>query len=310
MKLQQLRYLLAIAENDLNITTAAEKLHTSQPGVSRQLRVLEDELGLRLFTRNGKSLESITSAGHEVIQRAEIIIREVNNIKNLSNELKKDTSGHLSIATTHTQARYVLPDILSLFHEKYPDVVVNLYQGTSKQIATLLQSGEAEFAIATGGEEGSFKDFVTLPCYEWERVILLPKSHDLAKKGTVILGDLVKYPLITYIQNPTGDSLMEAFQQAKLKPKIRFTTTDTEVIKSHVRKGFGIGIIADMAYSETLDSDLVMRLGSDIFPTCTTWLGFNKDLYLRAYMKDFIKLFSPQWTERRMEDIVEAVQRQ
>jgi len=308
MKLQQLKFLLAIANNNLNITAAAEKLFTSQPGVSKQLKTLEDELGLRLFTRNGKNLESITPAGKQIIHRAEIIMREVENIKNLSAELRNETSGTLSLATTHTQARYVLPDILAAFHLKYPNVTVDLHQGTTEQIATLLESGDADLAIASGCHE-FFHDIVHLPCYQWDRVLLLPKDHPLIEKKNINLHDLSIFPLITYVFSLTGTStFLKSFENEGLKARIAFTARDADVIKAYVRKGLGIGIIADIAYSPEHDSDLVAISASTLFPSSTTWIGFNKDEYLSAYILEFIKLFAAQWTERTIIQEVEKAQ--
>lgn len=309
MKLQQLKFLLAIANNDLNITAAAEKLFTSQPGVSKQLKTLEEELGLRLFTRNGKNLESITTAGKEVIKRAEIIMREVENIKNLSQEMRNDSTGTLSIATTHTQARYVLPDVLAAFHQKYPDITVDLHQGTTEQIATIIEQGDADFAIATGGYE-YFHDIVHLPCYQWDRVILLPKNHPLAQKKDISLKDLSIFPLITYVFSLTGSStFLKAFEDKGLKARIAFTARDADVIKAYVRKGLGVGIIADIAYSPEDDSDLVMVPASSLFPSATTWIGFNKDAHMSAYMMEFINLFAVQWSENTVNKEIDIAQK-
>ena len=309
MKLQQFKVLLAIANNDLNITAAAEKLFTSQPGVSKQLKTLEEELGLRLFLRNGKNLEGITPAGKEVIKRAEIIMREVENIQNLSSEMRNDASGTLSIATTHTQARYVLPDVLAKFHQKYPDVTVDLHQGTTEQIATLLEAGDADFAIATGDYE-YFNNIVHLPCYQWDRVVLLPKNHPLVDKKQITLRDLAIFPLITYVFSLTGSStFLKAFEDQGLKARIAFTARDADVIKAYVRKGLGIGIIADLAYSPEDDVDLVMRSASHLFPSSTTWLGFNKDEYLSAYMMEFINLFAVQWSENTVNQEIDLAQK-
>ena len=301
MKIQQLKCLLAIADSDLNISTAAEKLFTSQPGVSKQLKLLEEELGLQLFTRNGKNLMSITPAGQEVIRRAQTIIQEVNNIKNLSSELRHEASGSLSIATTHTQARYVLPDVLSAFHRKYPGITVNLHHGTTEQIARFLSSGEADFAIATDSYE-YFHHTVHLPCYQWERVIVLPGNHPLVHKAKITLQDLADYPLVTYALSLAGSStFLKAFEDAGLEARIAFTALDADVIKAYVRNGLGVGIIADLAYKPQQDSDLVMRPADDLFPSCTTWLGFKKDKYLNTWMMEFINLFAIQWSESKMQ---------
>ncbi|NVJ51818.1 MAG: LysR family transcriptional regulator [Gammaproteobacteria bacterium] len=293
MKLQQLRYLLAIAENGLNITAASEKLYTSQPGVSKQLKLLEEELGLRLFSRNGKSLDGITYAGNLVLEKAANIMHEVENIKQLAFELQNEQEGSLSIGTTHTQARYVLPDILQEFRKRYPDVKLNLHQGTSEQISEMMRNGLIDFAIASSsGAKNS--DTVSLPCYHWDRAILMPRNHPLTKLEDIELADLVQYPIITYVFNQHGQSsFRDAFAREGLSPNIAITARDADVIKTYVRKGLGIGIAASMAYDPELDEDLVAISTHDILPSCTTWVGFREEQYIRSYMYDFIEMLSP-----------------
>ncbi|WP_144395092.1 LysR substrate-binding domain-containing protein [Pleionea sediminis] len=293
MKLQQLRYLLAIAENDLNITAASEKLYTSQPGVSKQLKLLEEELGLRLFSRNGKSLDGVTYAGNLVLEKAATIMSEVENIKQLAHELQNEQEGSLSIGTTHTQARYVLPDILQAFRKRYPDVRLNLHQGTSEQISEMMKNGLIDFAIASSsGAKNS--DTVTLPCYHWDRAILMPQDHPLTKLDEIELTDLAEYPMITYVLNQSGSSsFRDTFAKAGITPNIAITARDADVIKTYVRKGLGIGIAASMAYDPEQDHDLVAISTHDIFPSCTTWVGFREEQYIRSYMYDFIEMIAP-----------------
>ncbi|WMS88246.1 LysR substrate-binding domain-containing protein [Pleionea litopenaei] len=293
MKLQQLRYLLAIAENGLNITAASEKLYTSQPGVSKQLKLLEEELGLRLFSRNGKSLDGITYAGNLVLEKAANIMHEVENIKQLAHELQNEQEGSLSIGTTHTQARYVLPDILQEFRKRYPDVKLNLHQGTSEQISEMMRNGLIDFAIASSsGAKNS--DTVSLPCYHWDRAILMPKDHPLTKLDDIELKDLIQYPIITYVFNQNGhSSFRDTFAREGLSPNIAITARDADVIKTYVRKGLGIGIAASMAYDPETDDDLVAVSTHDILPSCTTWVGFREEQYIRSYMYDFIEMLSP-----------------
>ncbi|MGO9594288.1 MAG: LysR substrate-binding domain-containing protein, partial [Steroidobacteraceae bacterium] len=198
MKLQQLRYLVAVHENGLNITAAARQLHTSQPGVSRQLKLLEEELGFQLFEREGRALTRTTAAGEEIISRASSILREMQNIRRTSADLRKADGGTLSIATTHTQARYVLPQVIRVFRQKYPKVRLHLHQGTSEQIAEMVARDRVDFAIATGSEE-LFPHLVRLPVYRWHRAVVVPLSHPLASAGKLTLKKLAEYPIVTYV---------------------------------------------------------------------------------------------------------------
>ncbi len=293
MKLQQLKYLLAIVDNGLNITAAAERLYTSQPGVSKQLKLLEEELGMQLFARKGKSLSEITPAGHQVIERSRIIMQEVENIRTLASDFYEEQEGSLSIATTHTQARYVLPDIIKAFRERYPRVSLNLHQGTSEQIADMIEANSIDFAIATGSHH-LFEDLVLIPSYRWERTIIVPKSHELTKLDRKLsLKDLAQYPLVSYVFSFGGQSsLKRAFESEGLEPDVVFTARDADVIKTYVRMGMGVGIVASMADECGDRDDLVAIDASGLFPVSTTWIGFRRDAVLRRYMSDFIKLFA------------------
>ncbi len=294
MTLQQLKYLLAIADSGLNITAAAERLYTSQPGISKQLKLLEQELGVQLFTRKGKSLIAITPAGRDVINRARKIMREVQNIRSLAREMSGEQEGVLSIATTHTQARYVLPDVIREFRERYPRINLELHQGTSEQIAELVAANRIDFAIATGSRQ-LFSTLVILPCYEWDRIVLVPKGHPLAKvTRSLDLTMLAAYPLITYVFSATGESSFKrAFAERNLDPQVVFTARDADIIKTYVRMGMGVGIVASMAYEAADQKDLEAVDATGLFPRVTTWLGFRRDTVLRGYMVDFITLFAP-----------------
>jgi LysR family cys regulon transcriptional activator len=294
MTLQQLRYLLGIADSGLNITAAAERLFTSQPGISKQLKLLEQELGIQLFTRKGKSLSAITPAGHEVIARARRILREVENIRSLASDLSSEQVGTLSIATTHTQARYVLPEVIREFRNRYPKVSLELHQGTSEQIAELVASNRVDFAIATGGEK-LFPELVLLPCYEWDRIVLVPKGHDLAaSKEPLSIQSLSRYPLVTYVFSVTGESsFKKAFTDEDLEPDVVFTARDADIIKTYVRMGMGVGVVAAMAWECQDKEDLVALDAAGLFPRVTTWIGFRRDSVLRGYMVDFASLFAP-----------------
>ncbi len=293
MKLQQLRYLVAIVDNGMNITTASEALFTSQPGVSKQIRLLEEELSLHLFVRKGKSLTALTDAGQKVVKRARVILTETENIKALSDELSGELKGELVIATTTTQARYVLPDMLETFHHQYPGIALRLHQGTSEQIAQQVLDREVDFAIASGQSE-LFEDLVTLPIYSWERIILVPRDHALASIENPSLADIVNYPIISYTYSFNEESsLGQVFSNAGVEPNVVFTAQDPDIIKTYVRKGMGIGIVACMAYDEQRDNDLVAINTGNLFPRLTTWVGFRKDRFLSDYMYSLLKQLVP-----------------
>jgi len=296
MTLQQLKYLLAIADSGLNITAAAERLYTSQPGISKQLKLLEQELGVQLFTRKGESLTAVTPAGRDVIGRARRIMREVENIRNLASDLSGEQEGTLSIATTHTQARHVLPDVIREFRERYPKINLELHQGTSEQIAELVTANRVDFAIATGSRH-LFPGLVMLPCYRWDRIILVPNGHPLAGTKALTLPVLAGYPLVTYVFGSSGESsLKKAFADQGLEPNVVFTARDADIIKTYVRMGMGVGIVAPMAYECQDQKDLAAIPATGLFPRVTTWLGFRRDSVLRRYMVDFIALLAPHLT--------------
>ncbi|MEE4162769.1 MAG: HTH-type transcriptional regulator CysB [Woeseiaceae bacterium] len=302
MKLQQLKYLLAIVDNGLNITAAAERLYTSQPGVSKQLKLLEEELGLQIFTRKGKSLGGITAAGRQVIERARIVMQEVENIRSVASDYYHEEEGTLSIATTHTQARYVLPEVVREFRNLYPRVSLELHQGTSEQIADMVAANEIDFAIATGSRE-LFSDLLLVPSYHWDRKVLVPKDHELAAlERKITLEDLAPHPLVTYVFSFGGQSsLKRAFEERGLDPDVVFTARDADVIKTYVRMGLGVGIVASMAADEADSKELTAISAEGLFPRSTTWIGFRKDAVMRRYMLDFMRLFAPHITAEQLE---------
>jgi LysR family cys regulon transcriptional activator len=302
MTLKQLKYLLAVVDNGLNITSAADRLYTSQPGISKQLRQLEREIGVTIFSRKGKSLVALTPAGQSIVHFARRISRDVENIHSLGKELAAEQEGRLSIATTHTQARYVLPEILSQFHERYPKVELELHQGTSEQIAALVAENRVDFAIATESRE-LFPELNLLPCFDWDRIVLTPQDHVLAThNGSLTLEELAKHPLVTYVFSSNRESsFLNAFAQQDLEPKVVFTARDADVIKTYVRMGMGVGVIAPMALQCDDLEDLNAVGAKGLFPTVTTWLGFPRDRVLRRYMKDFISLFAPHWPDYLIE---------
>lgn len=306
MKLHQLRYLAAVVQNGLNITTAAKKLHTSQPGVSKQLKLLEEELGFPVFERDGRNLTRVTPAGQEVVDRALRILEEVQNIRRLSSDLKDERTGSLSLGTTHTQARYVLPPVIQKFRAGYPEVDLHLHQGTSEQIADLAKLDRVDFAIATGAGE-LFPGLVLLPCYRWHRRIVVPRDHPLATEREVTLKSLAKYPIVTYTFSFTGRSSLPAlFESAGLKLNVALTASDADVIKTYVRLGLGVGILASMAIDANEDRDLVVIDANHLFSPHTTWIGFRRGRLLRGYMYEFMKAFAPHLNRRLVDLAIRA----
>jgi LysR family cys regulon transcriptional activator len=298
MKLVQLRYLVAVAENDLNITQAARVLHAAQPGVGKQLKQLEDELGIQLFERKGRALVKPTPAGAKVIDRASQIVRQARSIKALASDLRKDDAGALSIATTHTQARYVLPRVLKRFRDKHPKVRLHLHQGNSEQIADLAATDRIDFAIATGVSP-MFSGLVRLPCYRWHRCIIVPEGHPLGENPKPSFADLARHPLITYSFSFTGpSSLVELFAKEGLTPNVALTAWDSDVIKKYVREGLGVGILANVAIDGEEDADLRIRDGAHLFPVHTTWVGFRRGVLLRGFMYEFLQMLAPHLDAR------------
>lgn len=307
MKLLQLKYLLAIADNGLNITAAADRLYTSQPGVSKQLKLLEEELGFQLFNRRGKCLVRITGAGNRVIDRARVIMHEVDRIRGLANEYYHEEAGSLTIATTHTQARYVLPEVVREFRTRFPKVDLHLHQGTSEQIADMMNKNEIDFAIATGSEE-LFENLLLIPAYRWDRKILVPHAHELASIDRKLsLADLAAYPLVSYVSSFGGEStLRNVFAAKGLKSEVVFTVRDADVIKTYVRMGLGVGIIASMAYLPEDSADLTAIDACGLFPKSTTWIGLRKNMPIRRYMSDFIRMFAPHVSESQLAAVAGA----
>lgn len=293
MKLQQLRYIWEVAHHDLNVSATAQSLFTSQPGISKQIRLLEDELNVEIFARSGKHLTHVTQVGEEIVAVAGDILRQVNSIKQVAQEYSNEKEGSLSIATTHTQARYALPAIIKDFRNTYPDVALHMNQGSPEQIAELAASGETDFAIATEGLE-LFQDLVMMPCYKWNRAVVVPRGHPLAEIETLTLEALAEYPIVTYVFGFTGRSkLDDAFRSAGLSANVVFTATDTDVIKTYVRLGVGVGIIAQMALDPDMDGDLVALDAAHLFESSITHIGFRRGTFLRKYMLDFIEAFAP-----------------
>ncbi|HEB78261.1 MAG TPA: HTH-type transcriptional regulator CysB [Methylothermaceae bacterium] len=296
MKLQQLHYIWEVAHHDLNVSATAESLFTSQPGISKQIRLLETELGIPIFARNGKQLTELTPAGKLIVQLAGEILAKVDNIRRVAEEYRDEKCGTLSIATTHTQARYALPPVVQAFMRQYPRVTLTMHQGTPMQISDLVARGGADLAIATEALE-LFDNLVMLPCYRWNRCILVPRDHPLTKKPRLSLQDISEYPLITYVFGFTGRSkLDEAFAREQLQPKVALTAVDADVIKTYVRLGLGVGIVAKMAYDPRTDQDLVALDASHLFRDSVTKIGLRRDMFIRGFIYDFIEQFAPHLT--------------
>ncbi|MEI8361929.1 MAG: HTH-type transcriptional regulator CysB [Betaproteobacteria bacterium] len=298
MKLHQLRYLHEVARQGLNITSAAESLHTSQPGVSKQIQLFEDELGLQVFQRNGKRLTGITEPGAQVLALAAKVILDIENIKRVGEEFSHIETGTFTIATTHTQARYKLPEAVKKFMSHYPQVKLNIHQGNPSQVAEQVVSGEADIGIATEAIS-NYESLLCLPCYQWNRCVVVPHDHPLLSEGPLTLEKLATYPLITYDFGFTGGTLVsKVFSDAGLSPNVVLTAIDADVIKTYVTLGLGVGLLANMAYDPERDAHLAMIDVSHLFPDSTTYLGVRKDAFLRGYMYGFIELIAPHFNRQ------------
>jgi LysR family cys regulon transcriptional activator len=293
MKLQQLRYLCEVANQGLNLSKAAEALHTSQPGISKQIRLLENELEIDIFVRNGKRVVKITPPGQAILEIAERMLRDAKNLKQVGQEFANEAAGSLTIATTHTQARYALPAAIKHFTARYPKVKLILRQGNPTQIAELVTSGEADIAIATEAIE-LFHELVMLPCYQWNRCIIVSPRHPLLKLEKLTLEAIAQYPIITYDFAFTGRSkINQAFDAKGLVPNVVLTAIDADVIKTYVEVGLGIGILAQMAFEPKRDKHLRSIDASHLFEPSTTRIGIGRNSYLRGYVFDFIEIFAP-----------------
>ncbi|NOS98394.1 MAG: CysB family HTH-type transcriptional regulator [Methylotenera sp.] len=302
MKLQQLRYLHEVARQDLNITSAAEVLFTSQPGVSKQIQLFEEEIGLQVFLRNGKRLTGITEPGRLILSLAAKMMHDVDNIKRVGDEFSNIEVGTLTIATTHTQARYRLPPAIKAFMTAYPHVKLNIHQGNPSQVAEQVANGDADIGIATE-YISDFENLLCLPCYQWNRCVVVPHGHPLLQEGLLTLEKLAEYPLITYDFGYTGGSLVsKTFSDANLSPNVVLTAIDADVIKTYVTLGLGVGLLAKMAYDAERDSNLAMVDVSHLFANSTTYLGVRKDAFLRGYMYGFIELIAPHFNRKSVNE--------
>ncbi len=292
MNLHQFRFVQEAVRRNLNLTEVAKSLHTSQPGVSKAIIELEEELGIEIFSRHGKRLKRVTEPGQHVLRSIEVILREVGNLKRIGEQFSAQDSGTLSIATTHTQARYVLPVPVAKLRDTYPNVNISLHQGAPAQVAQMVMDEVAEIGIATESLS-EYPELVTLPCYEWEHMLVIPKSHPLAGKVRITLEDLAAEPIITYHPSFTGRTRIDkAFATKNLTPRIALEAIDSDVIKTYVRLGLGVGIVAEMAVKDGLDEDLVARPASQLFGKNVARIAFKRSAYIRHFVYDFAALLS------------------
>jgi len=305
MNLHQFRFVQEAVRRDLNLTEAAKALHTSQPGVSKAIIELEEELGVEIFARHGKRLKRITEPGQLVLKSIELIMRELGNLKRIGEQYSAQDSGTLSIATTHTQARYVLPEPVAQLRQAYPKVNVSLHQGSPDQVARMLLDEVAEIGIATESLAG-YEELVTLPCYEWQHMLVLLVGHPLCLKDHLTLEDIANEPLITYHPAYTGRTKIDqAFANRKLAPRIALEAIDSDVIKTYVRLGLGIGIAAEMSVRDVIaegsKADLVVRPAGHLFGQNVSRVAFKRGAYLRNFVYKFAQLVSERLNRRLVE---------
>lgn len=300
MNLHQFRFVQEAVRRNLNLTEAAKALHTSQPGVSKAIIELEDELGVEIFARHGKRLKRVTEPGQHVLASIEVILREVGNLKRIGGDFSAQDAGTLSIATTHTQARYVLPEPVARFRGLYPKVNISLHQATPHEVADLVLTEVADIGMATESL-AEYKDLVTLPCYEWQHVLIFPASHPLARKERVTLEDIANEPLITYHPSFTGRGRIDrAFERRGLKPNIILEAIDSDVIRTYVNLGLGVGIVAEMAMQGDLLGQLVAKPMGDLFGMNVARVAFKRGAYMRQFVYRFAELISPRLSREQV----------
>ena len=304
MNLHQFRFVQEAVKRNLNLTEVAKSLHTSQPGVSKAILELEEELGIEIFGRHGKRLKRVTEPGEQVLKSIDIILREVHNLKRIGEQYSAQDSGTLSIATTHTQARYVLPVPVAQLRSAYPNVNISLHQGAPDQVARMVLDETAEIGIATESLS-DYPELITLPCYEWEHVLVLPKDHPLASVADLQLSDLANEPIITYHPSFTGRTRIDkAFAAQHLTPRIALEAIDSDVIKTYVRLGMGVGIVAEMAVRDITDEDLLVRPAGHLFGRNLARIAFKKQAYLRQFVYEFAQLLNPELNAARIAELM------
>lgn len=294
MKLQQIKYIFEVARNQLNVSATAESLFTSQPGISKQVRLLEDELGVEIFVRSGKHLTNITPAGREILPVAEHILKQVRKIQDIAASHVNHKEGRLNLSTTHTFSRYFLPEVVEDYRKRYSKVAMHIFQSSGRRTNSDLDEGKLDFALAHENESG-FVDKIHLPCFFWKRCIVVPTNHPLAKKELINFDILAQFPLLTHTSlGGDKNQILQRFKENGFSPEIVFSATDCEVIKSYVRMGLGVGIIANMAYERHLDSDLVKIPIDHLIEPSLVNVVFDRNLYFREYIFAFIEALAPQ----------------
>jgi LysR family cys regulon transcriptional activator len=301
MNLHQFRFVQEAVRRNLNLTETARALHTSQPGVSKAIIELEEELGVEIFARHGKRLKRVTEPGQHVLKSIELIMREVGNLKRIGEQFSAQDSGTLSIATTHTQARYVLPQPVARLREAFPKVNVSLHQGSPDQVARMLIDEVAEIGIATESLD-HYDELITLPCYEWQHMLVMPADHPLARQTNITLEELAEQPLITYHPSFTGRTKIdEAFAAKRLHPRIALEAIDSDVIKTYVRLGLGVGIVAEMAMKDDgTNADLICLPAGQLFGVNVARVAFKRSAYLRNFVYKFAELVSDKLTREQI----------
>ena len=310
MNFQQLRSVREAQRRGFNLTEVAAALHTSQPGVSRQIRELEDELGIEIFMRAGKRLTGLTDPGRNVLPIVERLLQEADNLRRAGDDFARAGRGVLRIAATHSQARYALPPVVRDFRVNHPEVELTLQQGSPQQVARLLLDGEADIGIATEAL-AQYEDLVALPCYRWTHTVVTPLNHPLAeaqRRGeTLTLQRLADYPIVTYETGYTGRShIDQAFKAAGLAPHVVLAAMDADVIKTYVELGLGVGIVAAIAYDDERDRHLAAHDARHLFADNMTRLALRRDAYLRDYAYAFIETFAPPWTREAVQGVREG----
>ena len=306
MNLHQLRFVREAVRQNFNLTEAAKALFTSQPGVSKAIIELEEELGVDIFTRHGKRVRGLTEPGRAVLKSVELIMQEIEGLKQIGREFAAQDSGSLTIATTHTQARYSLPPVVQAFMQKYPKVRLSLLQGNPKQVAEMVQRDQADLEIATVSIAG-IDGLITLPCYQWEHVVVVPPDHPLLKLKVVSLEEIAHYPLITYDSAFAGrNKIDQAFALRQIKPDVLLEAIDADVIKTYVELGMGVGIIAGMAYDAERDKNLRSIPVGNLFGMNISRIGLKQGAYLRSYVYTFIELLAPTLNRKLIDQVLQG----
>jgi LysR family transcriptional regulator, cys regulon transcriptional activator len=303
MNFQQLKSVREAVKSNFNLTEVAASLFTSQPGVSRQIRELEDELGIEIFVRSGKRLTGLTPPGHALIPIVEKLLLQAENLKRLGAEFSSESNGTLTVAATHSQARYALPHVVKDFRKLFPGVTLHLHQGSPKQVAEMLLSGEADIGVATEAL-ALYPQLLAMPCYRWTHSVVVPPQHPLLDvQGNIKLSDLARYPIITYELGYTGRSHIDnAFTEHGLQPEVVLTAMDADVIKTYVELGMGVGIVASIAVDDDRDSNLRIIDAGHLFEVNQTRLAIRRGAWLRSYVYRFVELFAPTLTREHIEE--------